>query len=181
MKYTVKVNSDGNTYWYKEGTEILHREGDLPAIEWSNGYKVYYLNGKCHRENGPAIENANGTKAYYFNGVRYSEEEYLKKIKKNSSCEDVVIVNMKYTVEVIRNREIIETYWYKEGTEILHREEDLPAVEYSNGYKVYFINGKYHRENGPAIEYPNGHKQYYLNNMLSSEKECFNKSVKKDC
>ena len=37
----------------------LHRE-DGPAIEYANGNKHWYLNGKLHREDGPAIENANG-------------------------------------------------------------------------------------------------------------------------
>ena len=37
----------GNKYWYKD--DLLHREGDLPAIEYSNGTKYWYSfdkNGK---------------------------------------------------------------------------------------------------------------------------------------
>jgi len=53
--------------------------------------------------------------------------------------------------------------WYKEGTDILHRENG-PAVEFANGTKAWYQNGKYHRTDGPAIEYVDGNKYYYLNN-----------------
>ena len=48
MKYTVEVNQYGR-FWYKEGTDILHRE-DGPAGEFINGDKEYWLNGKCFVE-----------------------------------------------------------------------------------------------------------------------------------
>ena len=57
-----------------------HRE-DRPAVEHSNGFKAWYLNGKRHREDGPAIEFAEGAKHWYLNGVRYTEEDYNAKIK----------------------------------------------------------------------------------------------------
>jgi hypothetical protein len=49
---------------------VLHREYDLPAVEWPDGGKCWYKNGKLHR-NGykPAVELDNGTKHYYKNGV----------------------------------------------------------------------------------------------------------------
>lgn len=45
--------SNGAKVWYKEGKK--HRE-DGPAIEWDNGFKYWYKNGLQHREDGPAIE-----------------------------------------------------------------------------------------------------------------------------
>jgi hypothetical protein len=36
----------------------------LPAIEWADGTKEWYINGQLHREDGPAIEWANGTKEW---------------------------------------------------------------------------------------------------------------------
>ena len=38
-------NIDGDIYYYKAGTEILHRE-DGPAIEYADGTTFWYLNGK---------------------------------------------------------------------------------------------------------------------------------------
>ena len=39
---------------------------------------------------------------------------------------------------------------------------DLVRTE-SEWCKRYFLNGKHHREDGPAIEYVNGDKHWYLN------------------
>jgi hypothetical protein len=35
-------------------------------------------------------------------------------------------------------------------------------IEYTNGTKEWFLDGKCHREAGPAIEYPSGYKVWYL-------------------
>ena len=84
MIKSIKKIIGNNIYWYKEGTEILHRE-DGPAIEYDNGYKEYYLNGKYHREDGPAIERANGDKFYCLNGKLHREDgpaiEYVDGVK----------------------------------------------------------------------------------------------------
>ena len=42
IEYTVKVEYNGDTFWYINGK--LHRE-DGPAVEWANGSKEWYLNG----------------------------------------------------------------------------------------------------------------------------------------
>jgi len=46
--------------------------------------------------------------------------------------------------------------------------EDIPSfytgiVEYANGDKVWYLNGKIHREDGPAVECVDGHKEWRLN------------------
>ena len=64
-KPKVKVDPSGNKLWYLNGK--LHRE-DGPAFEGANGDKHWYLNGKRHREDGPAFEGANGDKQWYLNG-----------------------------------------------------------------------------------------------------------------
>ena len=57
-------------------------------------------------------------------------------------------------------------------------------VEYPNGTKYWYLNGKRHREDGPAIEYPNGTKYWYLNNEEVTWKEVFrnaNGDLEKEC
>jgi len=49
---------------------------------WANGDKVWYLNGKLHREDGPAREYADGTKAWYLNGKKVTEEEHKRRTSK---------------------------------------------------------------------------------------------------
>ena len=72
--------SDGTKKWYKNGKR--HRE-DGPAIEWSNGNKYWYIEGKLHRTNGPAIENSNGSKSWYIEGKEYTEEKYNEIYNRN--------------------------------------------------------------------------------------------------
>ncbi len=63
----------------------------------------------------------------------------------------------------IVTREDGNIYYYKDKDRtILHR-EDGPAVEYEDGSKAWFVNGKYHRLDGPAIEYANGFREWFVN------------------
>ena len=50
MEYKVVVSEDA-TLWYKPGTDERHRE-DGPAIEFADGYKAWYLNGKISLPSG---------------------------------------------------------------------------------------------------------------------------------
>jgi hypothetical protein len=47
----------------------------------------------------------------------------------------------------------------------LHR-TDGPAVEYKDGEKCWYINGRQHRINGPAVEIPDGDKGWHVNNKF---------------
>jgi len=73
--------SNGYKAWYVDGKR--HREDDLPAIEGADGYKEWRVNGKLHREGGlPAVEYADGYKAWYVNGVEMTEAEAKKMFAK---------------------------------------------------------------------------------------------------
>ena len=90
----IKIDEDGDKYYYsdKEMT-TLHRE-DGPAIKWFDGGKWWYLNGKLHREYGPACECADGSKSWYLNGINYSKDDFIKKI---------VIDGREFTVEELNS------------------------------------------------------------------------------
>ena len=64
--------------------------------------------------------------------------------------------------------------WYLNGK--WHR-EDGPAIENANGSKYWYLNGKRHRENGPAVDLASGYKEWWLNGERLTEKE-FNKRTK---
>ena len=87
-EYTIKVFKNGNKIWYLNGK--WHRE-DGPACEYSSGGKAWYLNGERHREDGPAIEYSDGNKEWYLNGEYLTEEEFNKRMKKPDSCEGKII------------------------------------------------------------------------------------------
>jgi len=75
MDYDIRVDDYGNKMWYLNGK--LHRE-DGPAVEWVTGGKQWWLNGKLHREDGPAVERANGDKDWWFNGRYLTREAWLE-------------------------------------------------------------------------------------------------------
>jgi len=65
---------------------------------------------------------------------------------------------------------IIDQYgtqrWYNNAGE-LHRENDLPAVIFENGTKVWYKNGKRHRENDlPSVIFEDGGKSWWTNGKL---------------
>lgn len=97
-KNGVTVSDDGTKIWYRDGKR--HRD-DGPAIEQPDGTKMWLVNDDFHRIGGPAIDYANGTKRWYQNSK-------------------------------------------------LHR-EDGPAIEWHTGDKEWYINDKRHREDGPAV------------------------------
>ena len=87
---------------------------DGPAMENpKDGTKIWFIDGKYHRENGPAIESGDGPKQWYIHGMRH--------------CKDGPAYIGKF-----------ETKWYQ--YDLLHR-EDGPAIEYANGMKGYYIHG----------------------------------------
>ena len=64
----------GAKYYYSDREmKIFHRE-DGPAVEYTNGYKEWFINGKLHREDGPANEYADGSKSWYINDKRHRED-----------------------------------------------------------------------------------------------------------
>ncbi|NVM34060.1 MAG: hypothetical protein HWN81_00595 [Candidatus Lokiarchaeota archaeon] len=65
--------ADGDKYWYVEGKR--HRL-DGPAVEWADGDKEWYVEDKLHRLDGPAIECADGDKYWCINGKHLTEEEF---------------------------------------------------------------------------------------------------------
>ena len=96
---------------------ILHRDNDKPAIEWSNGRKEWLQNGKIHRDNDkPAIEWSNGRKEWWQNGKIHRD-------------------NDKPAVEYADGTK----YWYQNDKR--HRDNDKPAIEWLDGSKWWYQNG----------------------------------------
>jgi hypothetical protein len=56
-----------------------------------------------------------------------------------------------------------ERWHNKDGA--LHREDDKPAVIYTDGTQYWYKNGHPHRENGPAIMCANGDQYWYVNGI----------------
>ena len=68
----IKIDEYGSRYYYSDAAmKTLHRT-DGPAIERANPEdKLWYVNGKIHRDEGPAFVGADGTKEWWLNGQRH--------------------------------------------------------------------------------------------------------------
>ena len=61
--------------------------------------------------------------------------------------------------------------WYN-NNDLLHRDNDLPAVITANGSQHWFINGKRHRDNDlPAIIYADGRQHWYINGEIHRDND----------
>ena len=49
-----------------------------------NGDKCWYRNGKLHHEDGPAVEWADGTRFWYLDGKSLTKSEFMAR---NKSCD----------------------------------------------------------------------------------------------
>ena len=80
-------NIIGDIFYYKKDIGVWHNPYG-PAIITSNGHKLYYMEGKCHRLDGPAIIYCDGKEEYCINGYSLTKEEFeihperLKYLKK---------------------------------------------------------------------------------------------------
>ena len=70
--------ADGGKEWWVDGKR--HRV-DGPACEYAEGSKYWYVNGKCHRVDGPAVEYTDGDKSWYIDDERYTKEEFNELMK----------------------------------------------------------------------------------------------------
>lgn len=61
---------DGTKVWYKNG--VKHRDNDLPAVVFPDGHLEWWFEGKLHRENGPTIIRSEGHVFYIKNGKEYN-------------------------------------------------------------------------------------------------------------
>jgi len=67
------TSSNGTKLWYFNGKP--HRE-DGPAVKYADGSTNWRLNGNLHREDGPAIERPNGDNSWWLNGKQIKSKDY---------------------------------------------------------------------------------------------------------
>lgn len=80
----------------------------------------------------------------------------------------VGINKMVCTSEFIKTTAFETLYYSDEAMTVLHR-EDGAAVEDTDGYKEWRLNGELHREDGPAVEATDDHKEWWIDGKLHRE------------
>ena len=68
IELTQDIDEHGNIEWKNKAGELHRTNG--PAIEWADGGKFWYCNGELHRDGDlPAVEFANGKVEYWRHGI----------------------------------------------------------------------------------------------------------------
>jgi hypothetical protein len=111
----IHVDKYGNKFCYKDKAMTKRHRIDGPAVEYPDGSKAWYVNGKCHRNDGPAIEYADGHKAWYVDGKLHRTDGPAVECADGSKA------------------------WYVDDK--LHR-TDGPAVERADGTKSWYVDDK---------------------------------------
>jgi len=137
-----EITSYGTKIW-KNSAGQYHREGDKPAVIYSDGAIEYWKEGKRHRDGDkPAFIYPNGAIEYWKEGNRHRDGDKPAYIYSDGTV----------------------SYW-KEGK--CHRDGDKPAYINSNGIIEYCKEGKLHREGDkPARIYSTGTVEYWENGVL---------------
>ena len=99
-----KIDTCGDIYYYKKGTDILHRE-DGPAVEYADGSKMWYFNGNRHREDGPAIIHHSGHSEWWVEGNPLTKVQWLNRNKEGS---DYQVGGSHYAIQYIQPWDYME-------------------------------------------------------------------------
>ena len=106
-KYIVEV-LDHRSEWRDFDSKKLHRI-DGPAVEYANGVKEYWvdgrlhrIDGRLHRIDGPAFEYTNGVKEYWVDGIELTEDQFLTR----TTLKELTVADIEklvgYSVKVVK-------------------------------------------------------------------------------
>ena len=192
---SILTKDNSGNFWHDKLGNPHRRNG--PAIEYPSGLKFWFINGKLYRLDGPAVERADGTKEWYIDGKEYSYKDWKKEVEHRKNLADIHKkgsedsgLNISALTEkkekagdvppwVTPDGESRLRIYYNGKNKIMHWENDKgelhnrlgPAVIIDDpigDYKMWYINGKQHREDGPAVEWGHGEKQYWLDDVRYS-------------
>jgi hypothetical protein len=146
-----RVLHDGTQEWFHPSHGGRHRDGDLPAVIFPSGKRVWCISGVRHRDgDAPAIVYPDGRSEWYKDGLLHREGDQPAVDGGSSKMwyrhgwihrdgDQPAVVSVDGTQK-----------WYKKG--LLHRDGDLPAVVSSDGTQKWYKHGLRHRDGPlPAI------------------------------
>ena len=73
------------------------------TVKVVEGHYYWYLNGKLHREDGPAVEFSDGIKLWYLNGVNLTEAEFNARTKAKELTVNEIESLLGYKIKVVGN------------------------------------------------------------------------------
>lgn len=165
--YNTDINGNWIKQWWIDG-KICRRDPNgnhLPAIE-TNHVKTWYVNDCIHRcgphgvdSDLPAKEFADGTKIWYKHGL-------VHRCGPHGVDSDLPAIE----------RTIGYNEWYVNGKR--HRDNDLPAIEWTNGdadevhqasfvRQAWYVDDQCHRVNGPAKIWSGGYQEWWTKGVVT--------------
>jgi len=108
-------HSWGDKIYYKDKAMTIYHRHDGPAVEWFDGTKTWWVDGKRHRLDGPAFEGTDGYKEWYVDGKCHRLDGPALEYSDGSK------------------------FWYVD--DIRHR-LDGPAIIWDNGDKEWYVDGE---------------------------------------
>ncbi len=117
---------------YLNDKNELHRING-PAIEYSNGDRYWFENGKRHRLDGPAIEFSSGSKEYWINGRQLSEEEFNNQrnsnLKFSNQSSQLALVSHPEYYNFTQGEGVWQMNQYQKALDELQHEGHLEGTE----------------------------------------------------
>ena len=175
------LGNDGKTMeanYYRNG--LLHRDGDLPAIEYFYGSsdgkptrEEYFKNGERHRDGGqPAVMGMNGDLEWYQNGklhheggpsrITYMDPEHPEGVTQYHIHGREV---ESPEIDQLPLLEMTNGLPHVNGEQVLQNELN-GAYRKPDGFIEHYKDGKLHSDSGPAMEHPDGTKIYYREGQI---------------
>lgn len=161
----IKIDRDGNKFYFKDKAMTLYHRLDGSAVEAADGCKEWWVDGNCHRLDGPSVEYADGSKAWYVDGKRHRLDGPAFEGANGNKAWFVDGKQHRLDGPAIEDTDGDKEWWVNGKRHRL----DGPATEYTNECKAWFVDGKRHRLDGPATEYASGVKEWWVNGKRLSE------------
>lgn len=142
-KKMIEIQQNGYIIYFSGKLLVTHRANGLPAVEYVDGRKEYWEDGKRHRANGlPAIVYPNFHNPFNKNIGRYV---YKKTVVNITVGGEIFYGVPKQNMLGNMNGSSIGLTcamgrWFIDGI-LLHRICGKPAVKYPHGAEEYWING----------------------------------------
>jgi len=72
----IRIDKNSNKFYYKDREMTIFHRLNGPAVEFPDGSKTWWVDGKRHRIDGPACESVYGYIEWYVDGKRLTEEQF---------------------------------------------------------------------------------------------------------
>tara|TARA_B110000238_G_C15948575_1_gene362191 strand:+ start:115 stop:402 length:288 start_codon:yes stop_codon:yes gene_type:complete len=91
MQPTMIEFSNGDKIWFLNGK--IHRT-DGPAVVRTDGINIWYLNGDLHRTDGPSVDRPDAVTRFHLYGCAYTFDEWIG--RSSLTDEEKVMMKLQY-------------------------------------------------------------------------------------